>query len=352
MAEFDAAAVRSLQPVAMLPEKAPEDGIGLCLSGGGYRAMLFHLGALWRLNERGRLGDSTGSRASRAARSPRRRSGCAGGPRVGRDGRAENFERRWSRRVRVMARETIDASSVVEGLLPFTSVGERVAHAYREHLFGEATLQDLPEDGDRPAVRDLRDQPRVGGLVPLLAALPRRLPRRDGEGAPRAAGRRGRGLVGVPADPLAVRARPARRGVGDRGGNDLVDAKWRGEIKLSDGGVYDNLGLETVWRSCRPCSSPTAAARRPTTPIRRRDWPRQVLRVLKVIDNQVRELRKRQAVGSYRAGLRAGTYWGIRSAVADYGCEDALQFDAGDARGAGRDADAAARSSRPRCRSG
>src|SRR5215467_1001414 len=29
----------------------PAKGIGLCLSGGGYRAMLFHLGALWRLNE-------------------------------------------------------------------------------------------------------------------------------------------------------------------------------------------------------------------------------------------------------------------------------------------------------------
>lgn len=33
--------------------KYPEKGIVLCLSGGGYRAMLFHLGALWRLNELG-----------------------------------------------------------------------------------------------------------------------------------------------------------------------------------------------------------------------------------------------------------------------------------------------------------
>jgi hypothetical protein len=29
----------------------PEEGIALCLSGGGYRAMLFSLDALWRLNE-------------------------------------------------------------------------------------------------------------------------------------------------------------------------------------------------------------------------------------------------------------------------------------------------------------
>lgn len=32
------------------------DGIALCLSGGGYRAMVFHLGALIRLNEARLLG--------------------------------------------------------------------------------------------------------------------------------------------------------------------------------------------------------------------------------------------------------------------------------------------------------
>ena len=35
--------------------KELEDSVALCLSGGGYRAMLFHLGALWRLNELGYL---------------------------------------------------------------------------------------------------------------------------------------------------------------------------------------------------------------------------------------------------------------------------------------------------------
>src|SRR3989442_1244529 len=41
-------------PVRTIPTDtlaAPAPGIALCLSGGGYRAMLFHLGALWRLNE-------------------------------------------------------------------------------------------------------------------------------------------------------------------------------------------------------------------------------------------------------------------------------------------------------------
>jgi NTE family protein len=30
-----------------------EDGSGLCISGGGYRAMLFHAGAIFRMNELG-----------------------------------------------------------------------------------------------------------------------------------------------------------------------------------------------------------------------------------------------------------------------------------------------------------
>src|SRR5207302_2179479 len=50
--------LRGVAPVEHLPQdagKQPQKGIGLCLSGGGYRAMLFHLGALWRLNELGYL---------------------------------------------------------------------------------------------------------------------------------------------------------------------------------------------------------------------------------------------------------------------------------------------------------
>ena len=32
-----------------------QEGVGLALSGGGFRAMLFHLGSFWRLNELGML---------------------------------------------------------------------------------------------------------------------------------------------------------------------------------------------------------------------------------------------------------------------------------------------------------
>ena len=49
---LSADALRDLQPVNDAPDDKPTDALGLCLSGGGFRAMLFHLGAIWRLNER------------------------------------------------------------------------------------------------------------------------------------------------------------------------------------------------------------------------------------------------------------------------------------------------------------
>src|SRR4051812_3822004 len=49
---------RAASPVHRPPGAEPAEptrGVALCLSGGGYRAMLFHAGALWRLNELGWL---------------------------------------------------------------------------------------------------------------------------------------------------------------------------------------------------------------------------------------------------------------------------------------------------------
>src|SRR5687767_8126971 len=49
-----AAAAEAAESATYLPERRRQ-GIGLCLSGGGFRATLFHLGALRRLNEFGIL---------------------------------------------------------------------------------------------------------------------------------------------------------------------------------------------------------------------------------------------------------------------------------------------------------
>ena len=313
-----------LQPVHDRSSGEPEEGIGLCLSGGGYRAMLFHLGALWRLNEAGvlrqvqRVSSVSGGSITAAT------LGLRWDDLTWEDGRATNLEALVVDPVRRLAGETIDVSSVLEGLAPFTSVGRRVAHAYREHVFGDATLQSLPaeprfvicatnlESGvlfrfSRPYLGDHRvglvRDPEVGlgDAVASSSAFPPVLSPFEID------------LSGAAWETVA--------------GNTLTDRRWRGKIKLSDGGVYDNLGLETVWKRCRTVLISDGGGQTADDDDPPANWPQQTLRVLKVIDNQVRALRKRQAVGSYRLGLRLGTYWGIRSEAADYGLADPLAFD-------------------------
>lgn len=115
-------------------------------------------------------------------------------------------------------------------------------------------------------------------------------------------------------------------------GNDLTDPAYRDKISLSDGGVYDNLGLEAVWKRCRTVLVSDGGGHMPDDSDPPHFWPVQTLRVLKVIDNQVRDLRKRQAVGSFKLKVRQGGYWGIRSDVSDYGLADPLEFSAQEAK--------------------
>ncbi len=93
---------------------------------------------------------------------------------------------------------------------------------------------------------------------------------------------------------------------------------------LSDGGVYDNLGLETAWKRYKTILVSDGGGRMSPNESPKSDWARHSYRVLSVIDNQVRSLRKRQLIDSYVDGTRDGTYWGIRTNIDHYGLGDAL----------------------------
>jgi NTE family protein len=110
----------------------------------------------------------------------------------------------------------------------------------------------------------------------------------------------------------------------DEPGNDLGAGEYRERAVLSDGGVYDNLGLETAWRACRTVLVSDAGGQMQAEPDPDHDWGRHLFRVLGVIDNQVRALRKRQCIDAFIAGERLGAYWGMRTDLADYGLADPL----------------------------
>jgi NTE family protein len=320
-------AVRELQPVLDAPDERPRENVGLCLSGGGYRAMLFHLGALWRLNQAklleglDRVSSVSGGSITAATLGLHWRSLEWG------DGVAENLEDLVVNPVRALADETIDVSSVIEGLAPFTSVGRRVAHAYREHLFGRETLQALPDDDRGPRFVICATNLESGTLFRFSRpyAADYRVGRISAPSIELADAVAASSAFPPILSPFEIDVREADWET--MPGNVLVEPQWRDKIDLSDGGVYDNLGLETVWKRCETVLISDGGGQTPDDPNPPNDWPRQSLRVLQLIDNQVRSLRKRQAVGSFKLGLRSGTFWGIRSHVADYELDAALDAD-------------------------
>jgi NTE family protein len=314
-----------LSPVRRIPpddDVPPSSGIGLCLSGGGYRAMLFHLGVLWRLDEAGwlprldRISSVSGGSITAAA------LGLAWGELDFDDGGVgRGFEERVVAPLRRLARHGLDIGAVLTGLVMPETIAERVAAAYRRHLFGERTLQDLPE---RP--RFIVNATNVGSGA--LVRFERE------QVADWRVGRVERPEVEVAVAVACSSAfppvlSPYRLRLEDAAwvtepSSDLALPEHRDEMVLSDGGVYDNLGLETVWKRCRTVIVSDAGGQLTPDPRPDHDWPLHFVRVLRVIDNQVRALRKGQTILSLRRGDRDGVYLGIRSHLADYHVEDPL----------------------------
>lgn len=94
--------------------------------------------------------------------------------------------------------------------------------------------------------------------------------------------------------------------------------------RLADGGVYDNLALETVWKRYRNLLvSDGGGGFREQTAVPS-DLVLQSIRVTQTIDRQVRALRRNILIRSYQEaegpglGWRRGAYWGIRTDIADY----------------------------------
>ncbi|HEX6529329.1 MAG TPA: patatin-like phospholipase family protein, partial [Burkholderiales bacterium] len=137
------------EPVQFIPGdegKKPVPGIGLCLSGGGYRAMVFHIGVLWRLYEAGLLKDLarvssvSGGSITAATLALAWRELSFDPARVQAD-----FVPKVVAPLRSLASETIDADAIIGGIFLPGTISERIAAAYQKHLFGDKTLQDLPE---------------------------------------------------------------------------------------------------------------------------------------------------------------------------------------------------------------
>jgi len=297
-----------------------ESGYGLALSGGGFRAALFHVGALRRLVEFGLL--------HRLARI----SSVSGGSIVtGRlaevwdefsaEPTVASYERCVAVPLREFCRLHIDAVVLSEGVLsPARTAADFLEEQYRSHLF-QKRLDQLPgtptfvfNATNLQTGRSFRFGKKYMGDYRL-------------------------GLIDGPTLPVA-RAVAASSAfppffspviISDPGefkyvqGADLnKDPEFTRKLFLGDGGIYDNLGLETVWNRYDTVLVSDAGAPFAIGPVPHVDWLRQTMRALDIATDQSRGLRKRALIADYVANVRKGAYWGIETDIGAYGLADAL----------------------------
>jgi NTE family protein len=303
-----------------------DDGIGLCLSGGGYRAMIYHAGALARLNELGflpRLQEvasvSGGSIAAAAL-------ACAW-HRLKFDARgyAENFVQEVSEPIKRFAKVPVDVRAVLTGLLPWRSAADAVEHAYKVHLLGDATLQDMP-DSPRFTFMATNLQTGSGWRFGKAYAADYRVGQIENPAMSLA-----RVVAASSAFPpflSPVRIRLGANLVKPTLGADLHRHPFTTEAVLTDGGVYDNLGLERVWKRCKTVLVSNAGKTVPEVGKPTGRWVGQFFRTLNLIQQQAENSRRRILFGMHNLNQRNVVYWDIATPISAYGVADALPMTA------------------------
>jgi NTE family protein len=285
--------------------------------------MLFHLGVLWRLAETGwlfkleRISSVSGGSVTSALLALRWNEIKAANDKI------SAFKEQVVGPIMKLAAKTIDKPAILQGLALPGSISGRIAASYRKALYGSATLQDLPDHPrfvinatniqsgvlwrfSKPYMADYRvgvfEHPDVELAIAVAAssAFPPVL-------AP---------LV-LPLDASQLKPDPSA---------DLQREPFISKAVLADGGVYDNLGLETVWKNYRTVLISDAGAKIMAEEAPKSDWARLSYRVFEQVDNQVRSLRKRQIMRGFFAepgsdDYREGAYWSIRSDIGKFSAD-------------------------------
>jgi NTE family protein len=293
-----------------------EDGTALCLSGGGYRAMLFHLGTLWALNDLGwlkkldRISSVSGGSITSAVLGLHWNELTFDSK-----GKATNFAAVVVKPIRALAGKTLDVKAVLTGAFSKGTISDKLIAAYDKELFKKKTLQDLPDKPrfvinstsvqstnlfrfSKPYVWDYRVGKIQNPTIALAAAVA------ASSAFPPV-------LSPVTLDLKKFTFVP-------NSGGDLQKAPFTETAILTDGGVYDNMGIETAWKRYKRILVSDAGAKTPAEEEPSSNPAKHALRVNSLIDNQVRSLRKRQVISSFEDKTRTGSYWSIRSDIARY----------------------------------
>ena len=238
------------------------------------------------------------------------------------NGVANAFQIRIVEPLRDFCRRNIDIVAIGEGLLnPWKSVSEIVQERYDEHLLHGMSLQQIPDSPrfvfnatnlqtgksfrfSKPYMGDYRiglirnPAVKLSLAVTASSAFPPVL------------------------SPVVVKDHQPFEKV--EGADLHDDPHYTGELYLTDGGTYDNLGLETVWDRYDTILVSDAGAPFKASDAARTDWLSQATMALDVATDQARGLRKRVLIADFEAELREGAYWGIDTKIGNYPLPDPM----------------------------
>jgi NTE family protein len=303
--------------------RGARQGVGLCLSGGGFRATLFHLGALRRMNELGIL-----------ARDDFRTIASVSGGSITAAGLATALARRppsgeplpseeWARDVtdplRAFTRRDVRTRPFLKRFLPWNlwrseTTVEALAQEYEKHLTA-LRLSQLPPRPDFlflatdmaygvswTFTREWMGDYQVGYMPPPADLAVARAVAASACFPPLF------GPMRLHLDPAALKGGSAPR--------DARREECLSDFRLTDGGDYDNMGLEPVWKSHAVVLVSDAGGLFTNESDRGLLW--RVPRYQAIQERQARGLRKRWLISSFAEGTVDGTYWGVGGAVAHY----------------------------------
>ena len=296
-------------------QKIP-NSIGLALSGGGFRATLFHLGAIRRLHELRMLPKLTtissvsggsilnGFLASRLANSLSKP--------------ISDFSTEVAAPVRQFCSLDIRRWPALERIVPGLDNSAQLAHQYEQHLTKGKLLKELPETPNH-----------LFCCTDLAYGVNWTFTRQQ-------CGDYQAGYMPPPDDwklsiaiaasscfppvfkPMSLNLNPKSLTGGKATGGAVRDHCISG-MTFTDGGVYDNLGLEPLWKNHDIVLASDGGGLFPVGGDNGFSW--EIGRFISIPETQALAIRKRWLIASFVTKKLAGTYWGIGGSASEYGVQ-------------------------------
>lgn len=315
-----------------------ETKIGLAVAGGGYRATLYSLGSLWRLNEFGLLPEfKTITSVSGGSITTGYLATKWEDLTFDDNGVATNFIEIIAEPLQIFCSSGIDVNAGISGLLSFRdTIGDKVAKAYDRKLFHGAQIQSLSDEapeflfygtnfqtGDsirlqKSAIYDYKigeyPSPEISmaKVVGISSAFPPML------------------------SPVTLKTEPDHWKK-TKYSSYYDNIKLREKLLLTDGGLYDNMGLEAVWKGKGRYSHVIVCDAGAPFSVKhniKKNWASQYMRMSDLMINQQRALRKRLLIDNFMAvnetgehEIYGGTYFGITTKINDYEFNDSMTKD-------------------------